>query len=79
MNQFLIRANGGVGIGTNTPNTMLGIKYNSTDTPHLLLLEDENDYARLNFQNVTQTSRWSLGGYTSSTDASARFSSITAA
>ncbi|MBI3193373.1 MAG: tail fiber domain-containing protein [Ignavibacteriae bacterium] len=74
VNQFLIRASGGVGIGTNTPNSMLGIKYNSTNTPHLLLMEDDNDYARLNFQNTSNSNRWSLGGYTAATDASARFS-----
>ncbi len=75
VNQFLIRAKGGVGIGTNTPSSMLGIKHNSSHgaSPHILLTEDADDYARLDYKNTQTSNFWSLAGYPNATDASSSF------
>ena len=44
---------GNVGIGTAYPMAPLEINYNSTKgTPQLLLVESEDDYARINFKSV---------------------------
>src|ERR1700754_1888722 len=49
-----IKGNGNVGIGTASPAAKLQVLHNSSLTnPQLLLYENENDYARLSFQNTT--------------------------
>jgi hypothetical protein len=51
-----------VGIGTLTPNHALEIHANSVlgGKAQLLLFEDENDFARLKFQNNSFSSYWIL-------------------
>jgi trimeric autotransporter adhesin len=65
---------GNTGLGTENPATKLHVLFNSTVlSPHLLLDENENDYARLMFKNTgSPTKSWSLAGLTSANDADSR-------
>ncbi len=60
--------NGGdVGIGTNSPDGKFEITTNSSLTdPHILLHEDGNDYARLNFRNNNGSNYWTIASYIAS-------------
>ena len=63
-NQFLIRANGGVGIGTNAPAAQLHVSSSGGDaTPQLRLDQtNPNDYARLRLTvNGDYGNRWDVG------------------
>lgn len=66
---------GNVGIGADFPPAgQLGIATNSTTSfPHIHLLEEDEDYARILFMNESNTSNWQLAGLTSTTNADARF------
>ena len=64
-----------IGIGSDTLSAKLGILHDSgiydpnngstsNDNPHILLLEDDNDYARINFGNTAYGDvQWSIQGY----------------
>jgi endosialidase-like protein/trimeric autotransporter adhesin len=59
--------NGDVGIGTTSPNSKLHIHQNSSlADPHILLHENGNDYARLNFDNNNGSNYWSIAAYVAS-------------
>lgn len=59
--------NGDVGIGTSSIDAKLEIFHNSSlSDPHILLHENGNDYARLNFQNNNGTNYWSIASYIAS-------------
>ncbi len=64
INQFLVRAGGGVGIDTNAPKGKLHVSANSTTAfPTLRLEEQGADYARLEFANTANTARrWHIAG-----------------
>ncbi len=64
VNQFLVRAGGGVGIDTNAPKGKLHVSANSTTGyPTLRLEEQGGDYARLEFANTANTARrWHVAG-----------------
>lgn len=58
---------GDVGIGVTNPNASLEINQNGTlNDPHVLLHEDGNDYARLNFDNNNGSNYWSIAAYIAS-------------
>jgi hypothetical protein len=60
-----IKNNGLVGIGNNAPAHSLDIKANSQlGRAHLRLHEDENEYARLRFTNVSSANFWDIAGKT---------------
>ncbi len=63
-----------VGIGTQaTPGGKVEIFENTVvGTPHLLLNENDNDFARLSFKNNQTNNFWSIAGYNSATNASER-------
>ena len=63
-----------VGVGQENPLGKLHVKFNSSSTvPHLLLEEDAtNDYARLQFQNLSGASNWQIAGLNSATAGEAR-------
>ncbi len=65
---------GAVGIGTNAPGGFLNILGNSNiSLPHLLLTENENDYARLMFINTAApTKNWAIAGRTDAADVNSR-------
>jgi len=68
-NQYLIRAVGGVGIGTNNPAADLHLFADSDTRPHLLLEEDENnDYARLRMKNVSSPQYWDIAAGAANTE-----------
>ncbi|MEM9983729.1 MAG: tail fiber domain-containing protein [Bacteroidota bacterium] len=80
--QQLWTANGGnifynagrVGIGTSSIDAEMEIFHNSSlSNPHLLLHENANDYARLNFENNNGSNYWSLGAYVASNPRNDRF------
>lgn len=55
---------GDVGIGTSSPDGKLEIFHNSSlSDPHIVLHENGNDYARLNFQNNNGSNYWSIAAY----------------
>ena len=63
-NQFLIRANGGVGIGTNAPVAQLHVSSNGGDAIPQLQINQTNasDYARLRLTvNGDYGNRWDVG------------------
>ena len=67
--QFLIRATGGVGIGTNSPKANLHLFADSGAQPHLLLEENENgDFARLRLKNTSNTTHWDLAAGSTDND-----------
>jgi len=58
---------GDVGIGTSTVDAKLEVYQNSTlSDPHILLHENGNDYARMNFKNNNGSNYWSIAGYIAS-------------
>lgn len=58
-----------VGIGTVTPDAKLEIDANSSlSDPHILLHEDGNDYARLNFDNNNGSNYWTIAAYIASNE-----------
>ncbi|MEL6592139.1 MAG: hypothetical protein AAFQ68_18735, partial [Bacteroidota bacterium] len=58
---------GRVGIGTSSPAADLEINTNGTlSDPQILLHEDGNDYARLNFDNNNGSNYWSIAAYVAS-------------
>ncbi|MEL6252521.1 MAG: tail fiber domain-containing protein [Bacteroidota bacterium] len=58
---------GDVGIGTTVPDASLEINQNSSLTdPHILLHENGNDYARLNFDNNNGSNYWTIAAYIAS-------------
>ena len=62
-NQFIIRAAGGVGIGTNSPDAQLHVALNSSLSQPQLWLEETvqtTDYARLRFSNSGNASTWDI-------------------
>jgi hypothetical protein len=65
---------GAVGIGTSAPGGFLNILGNSNiGLPHLLLTENEGDYARLSFKNTAATTKnWSIAGRPDPTDVNSR-------
>ena len=68
-NAMVVRQDGHVGIGTSTPSAKLNIKLNSLPaSPQLLLSEEGNDGARINFENDSTTNFWTLFGYPKSDD-----------
>ena len=59
--------NGDVGIGTSSPDASLEINQNSSlSDPHILLHENGNDYARLNFDNNNGSNYWTIAAYIAS-------------
>lgn len=66
---------GRVGINTDQADGRMEIYHNSSSTdPTLLLREEGNDYARLDFKNTYYGNRkWSLGGYTGNSDQNSDF------
>lgn len=70
---FTIENNGETGIGTTAPNGKLHVVSNGAGTyPQLLLFEESTtDYARLNFQNESGPSRWTIAGKTSASETGA--------
>ncbi|MCB0653264.1 MAG: tail fiber domain-containing protein [Saprospiraceae bacterium] len=67
---------GRVGIGTDEADGRMEIYHNSTPSdPTLLLREEANDYARLDFKNTFNgNKKWSIGGYAGSSDYSSKLS-----
>lgn len=58
---------GDVGIGTSSPDASLEISQNSSlSDPHILLHENGNDYARLNFDNNNGSNYWTIAAYIAS-------------
>lgn len=58
---------GNVGIGTSVPAGELEINANSSlSSPHILLHENGNDYARVNFDNNNGTNYWTIAAYIAS-------------
>ncbi|MEM6801444.1 MAG: tail fiber domain-containing protein [Bacteroidota bacterium] len=58
---------GDVGIGTSNIDAKTEIFHNSSlSDPHLLLHENANDYARINFQNNNGSNYWSIASYIAS-------------
>ena len=58
---------GDVGIGTTTPSAKQEIFHNSSlSDPHVLLHENGNDYARINFDNNNGSNYWTIAGYIAS-------------
>ena len=65
---------GRVGIGTSSIDAEMEIFHNSSlSDPHLLLHENANDYARLNWQNNNGSNYWSLAAYVASNPRNDRF------
>lgn len=59
--------NGNVGIGTSSIDAKFEIYQNSSlSDPHILLHENGNDYARLNFKNNNGSNYWSIAAYIAS-------------
>ncbi|MDP5171764.1 MAG: hypothetical protein NWR72_16065, partial [Bacteroidia bacterium] len=55
---------GNVGLGTTTPAASFAIDANSSlSDPHILLHEDGNDYARINFDNNNGSNYWTIAAY----------------
>jgi len=55
-------------------DAMFRIKHNSTaDDSHIVLYENENDYARINFKNNGTSTFWTLGGSPQATATGSRF------
>jgi hypothetical protein len=69
-NQFLIRAAGGVGIGTNAPAAMLDVTGESTPSlPNLYLQQTSpGGYTRLRMRNTYSTDYWDIAAGPSATD-----------
>lgn len=67
--------NGGdVAIGSSTPDGKLEVFHNSSlSNPHILLHENGNDYARLNFKNNNGTNYWTIASYIASNNKNDRF------
>ncbi len=62
-NALVVRKDGKVGIGTSSPNGLLHIEHNSTGPiPQLQLSQNNNDGARINFDNDQTTDYWTLFG-----------------
>jgi hypothetical protein len=58
---------GDVGIGTSSPDAKLEIDANSSlSDPHILLHENGNDYARVNFDNNNGSNYWTIAAYIAS-------------
>lgn len=58
---------GDVGIGTSSIDAKTEIFHNSSlSDPHILLHENGNDYARLNFKNNNGSNYWSIASYIAS-------------
>jgi hypothetical protein len=58
-----LESDGNVGIGTSSPAARLEVESDSTaTTPHLLLTETEEDYARLMFANTVHSRTWTIAG-----------------
>ncbi|MEO0581287.1 MAG: tail fiber domain-containing protein [Bacteroidota bacterium] len=58
---------GDVGIGTSAPDAGLEVRKNSSlSDPHVLLSENGNDYARLNFDNNNGSNYWTIAAYVAS-------------
>lgn len=58
-NQFLIRAAGGVGIGTNSPDGQLEVSAAGTfQRPHFTINETTGNFSRLAFTNATTNKFW---------------------
>ena len=58
---------GNVGIGTSSPDANLEINANSSlSDPHILLHENGNDYARLQFENNNGSNYWTIAAYIAS-------------
>jgi len=53
---------GNVGIGAGASSAPLRVSFNSGSIPTLELLEEGNDFARLEFQNNTTANRWHIAG-----------------
>lgn len=59
--------NGDVGIGTSSIDAKTEVFHNSSlSDPHLLLHENGNDYARVNFRNNNGSNYWSIASYIAS-------------
>lgn len=61
-NQFLIRASGGVGIGTNSPGAQLAVSSGNTWTTPQVRVEQTNstDYARLRMSSLSAVKYWDI-------------------
>ena len=72
-NVMSLQGDGKVSIGTTNPAARLHIRSNGSGSdPQLLLYEDSStDYARLNFENNSGSTRWTISGKTSNTNADA--------
>ena len=58
---------GDVGIGTSSLSSKLGIFHNSSlSDPHIMLHENGNDYARINFDNNNGSNYWTIAAYIAS-------------
>ncbi len=58
---------GDVGVGTSSPSGSVEINANSSLTdPHLMLHENGNDYARINFDNNNGSNYWTIAAYNAS-------------
>jgi len=59
--------NGNVGIGTSSPDGSMEINANSSlSDPHIMLHENGNDYARINFDNNNGSNYWTIAAYIAS-------------
>jgi hypothetical protein len=66
-NQFLVRASGGVGFGTNNPAAQLGIRTDSNVFfPHIQLVEPAGDYTRLTMRSEGSPRFWTVAAFTAS-------------
>lgn len=72
--RVFFQQDGRVGIGNTTnPGAQLDVLFNSTvSTPHILLSEEGNDYARISFQNSSGNKFWSIAGLNNTTTANER-------
>ena len=61
------RNTGNVGLGTSSPAASFEINANSSlSDPHILLHENGNDYARINFDNNNGSNYWTIAAYIAS-------------
>ena len=65
--------NGYVGVGVSAPTTLVHIKQGTlAGLPTLLLEENFDNFARLNFKNINNANYWTIAGYNNNTLASER-------
>lgn len=72
-NAMVVRKDGDIGIGVNSPSGRIHIKTNSSQAyPQVMLEENGNDYARLTFKNTSTALFWTIAGMPQPTTAASQ-------